>query len=403
MKKNILFSLFLLATLVINAQDIWQPGFIVKQNNDSIHGLILSKSTFTNYSICKYKKESNSEVKIYLPNEIKSYGVVDGATFESRWLEPTSKDSLYFLKVLAKGKASLYQHKEIFYLEKDTALYELSVKDYIYESSKGVSYKKTTTKHIGILTYQLRDYPELTTKIQSIRLAPKPLTQLIDKYNNFFNQSEKIQTKKKWITLEPFISAGVNISNIQYDYCKLNTIPLMGDFKDESTPYISVGTYFTSPRVSKAFSIYFGLNLSSYQWNSQFSRESNATDYFYNVSVEYTSLETPIGVRYQQHFGKYYPYICAGFIRMWHQSTNQTSILRRRDINATPETTDNIYGLDKGANGVWFSVGVSRKGDKSFFAPFIEYRSQSCNNSVGNNYGLEYTINSNTFTFGLKF
>ncbi|HET7734098.1 MAG TPA: hypothetical protein VFK73_09700, partial [Paludibacter sp.] len=61
-----------------NAQSTFQPGTIITNNNDSIVGLIYSKSETKLFKECKFQPNKTSPITTYTPQMIKAFSINSG-------------------------------------------------------------------------------------------------------------------------------------------------------------------------------------------------------------------------------------------------------------------------------------------------------------------------------------
>jgi hypothetical protein len=110
MKKILIFIIliFVLSIIKLQAQENFQPGYIITNSNDTILGFI-TKLENESFNKCEFKKAYNQKVTTYLAGQIRAYRFEnDGKFFITKKIPVISGDSVRFLEYLIKGKANIY-------------------------------------------------------------------------------------------------------------------------------------------------------------------------------------------------------------------------------------------------------------------------------------------------------
>lgn len=177
--------------LGVKSQTDFRSGDIIKNEGDTIYGVVDYRGDLLMSKVCTFKN-SNNELFSYSPSDIKSYRFVDGKYYISWNLD----DNKVFLEYLIKGKVNIYYQRDDkgdhYYMDKTTqGLVEL-----VYE--KGVEYIEDrrvfveTTRHIGLLNYYMQDAPELRERINSInKPSHQSLISLAEDYHNIICKGEE--------------------------------------------------------------------------------------------------------------------------------------------------------------------------------------------------------------------
>lgn len=198
--KRLILSLVLLAlTIVAYSQTNFKPGYIIKNDGDSIHGLVDFRDASILSKRCVFIADNQTGEQTFLPGEIESFTFDGGKYFISKTVNGVS----FFLEYLVKGKVSLYSRKQdvstYYYIDKDTC----GIIEIPYE--EGVRYKGDTAyyyksnKHIGILKYYMSDASKLDKNILDLnRPQRKELISLAKNYHNLVcNDYQCIVYEKK--------------------------------------------------------------------------------------------------------------------------------------------------------------------------------------------------------------
>lgn len=183
--KLLISVLFLLISLCSYGQGDWQSGFIIQHSNDTLFGLIDNRDSKDNSMQCFFKKEVHSEVKVFRPNDIKGFRFADGKFYLSKRVAEKGQKNSYFLEFMVSGKLSLYHMKDDksrYFLEKDTAIYELMNTETIVEV-KGTRMLSENKEYLGQLKALMMD-AYIKKEIENLAFRPKPLINITTTYHN---------------------------------------------------------------------------------------------------------------------------------------------------------------------------------------------------------------------------
>ena len=160
-RENLIFSyifsliVFFTISSILNAQSDFQKGFVIKNNNDTLYGLLDFRNFVRSSTLCSFKKYENETIINFTPNEILGYRLLDDKYYVSREVETKDGRKDLFLELIIKGQANIFYYRDIYgehYLI-DKAGYPL--KEIIYNEDifidDHVNYIRESTKHIGLL------------------------------------------------------------------------------------------------------------------------------------------------------------------------------------------------------------------------------------------------------------
>jgi hypothetical protein len=80
-KAATVISLFAVSLL---GQNYYKPGYIINNSNDTLYGFINTKSNQKNHYECRFKTSAEEQVRSFVPIEIKSYRIENGAYLVSK-------------------------------------------------------------------------------------------------------------------------------------------------------------------------------------------------------------------------------------------------------------------------------------------------------------------------------
>jgi len=211
------FWALIFTTVLLKAQTDFRSGYIIKTNGDTLYGEIDYRNDLLMSRICKFKDIDNQIVEYY-PNDIKAFRFINSKYYVSREINKKK----VFLEYLIKGKINIYYMRDDigdhYYLDNDeTELIEMPYEEGIkYVGDTLVFYQ--TKKHIGLLTYYMKDAPRFQQKINSVK---KPehhsLIKLAEDYHNAVCEGEKCiiyEKRKPVLKINMEVIAGiVNFEN----------------------------------------------------------------------------------------------------------------------------------------------------------------------------------------------
>jgi len=254
----ILITLFVIIVNNCFSQDNWQSGYIIKNKNDTIYGLIdNSKDSKKNSSKCYFKKDATSEVQVFNPKDLLAYRFIDGKFFITKKIALSNNDSnqisaiksvkieeiggidsvqTVFLEFLIQGKVNVYHYRDDYnedhyFIEKDGVLSELknTRETQVADNKEAITEKK---EYIGLLTYVMQD-ANMQSDILESELYPESLINIAKKYHN------KVCTNEKCIVYEKAIKP-VHIVWGVYGGLSYNSI----NFGDHTTSNYAPGSLF---------------------------------------------------------------------------------------------------------------------------------------------------------------
>lgn len=219
MKPGLLIVVFFMFIgFSLRAQRDFKPGYVILNNQDTVFGQIDYRGEKLMSSLCKFKSKDSLSVKNYLPGEISGYRFIDGKYFVSKEINSNfALKKTVFLEYLVKGAISFYFYRDDsgdhYFIEKQGE----SIADLPYD--EGIKYDKdhslyafNSTRHVGILKYNLKEAPDLFGSIERIKKPEKnTLIELSKKYQSEVCKNEncivyeKKRSKFKW-AIEPIYS-----------------------------------------------------------------------------------------------------------------------------------------------------------------------------------------------------
>lgn len=315
MRKILLFTLLLLTCFQIQAQIKFEEGYIVKNSNERMHCWIKNLDWRNNPKEIEYKREENGVVETANCTNIKEFGFTEQKVkFISSWIkldrssekqnslsrspEPVFKQEEQFLRVLVQGDASLYLFEDensykFFYSYNGSEIEPLIFKSYLNEDieiRQNEEYKNQilTTLKCESITRDL---------LRKLRYRTNDLIDVFEKYNTCKNPSGTTNAFKQEIVRKNAfhlaLRVGLNSTSSSFD----------SNSKNFGEPYVDYGN-----KMSLRFGaeLEYILPLYGNKWSlilepSYQSFKSEVVQDDFTHSLDYKSLDIPVGIRYYMH------------------------------------------------------------------------------------------------------
>jgi len=316
MQKSLLTLLTTIICITSYAQVNFEVGYLITDSNQKINCLIKNKDWSNNPTKFEYKLSENSVTETADISLTKEFAIIDKFNYKRFNLkidrssnqiadltdtkEPSFKKEQLFLKLLVKGKASLYLYKEssfrrYFYEVENSSIQQLVFKKY---KEKGRVSKNNKYKQQLWSTLKCSD---ITFKnVNRITYTKSDLTSFFIKYNQCDNPNYKIaKTKSNKGEFHIAIKPGVKSSSLKI---KNELSPRLNTDLGKKTGFrLGVELEYILPFNNKKWAIFTEPTYQSFKSENttqgRITANSNATG-IQQVSIDYKSIELPIGVRY---------------------------------------------------------------------------------------------------------
>ena len=379
--KKISLLLILFINVVTYSQSDFRKGFIVKNNGEKLLGYVNYKENNSVYDYCEFKISLKEKPIKYNSLEVKSYGFDNDKIFESKQIIISNNEKLdVFLEVIVSGTATLYKHKNYYYLEKGLIFKELDNRKINLEK-ESINYRKSSNKYIGILKILLNDCSDINQSINKTTYRERSLSNLIIKYNSCKGIKSIVYKKdKEWFNAKFGLQVGYTISkNTNGNY------PIDHKFKRQIKPNkdftIGINIDLFTPRLIEKLSIQTGLFFTKNKYND-FEKIINPISNRYTLSevnIDITEIIIPFGLKYTFPEKFITPYFAIGFNN--HISLNSYAIWTIDEFDSTNIIFIKKFDYSPSSTniGTWVSFRVK----KSFFK------------NTKTLFEIKYTINRN--------
>lgn len=181
-------GLIFICFLTLKAQYDFRDGYFIKNNDDTIHGLIDYKGRNVSAKKCIYRVNVNSKNQVFKPDQIKAYRYTNSKYYVSKFVDTGDKKEYIFLEFLINGIVDIYYYHDdlgdhYFIDDGSGNLYALKNED--KEIIKdNVLYTKESKEYVGVLRYTFKDSPTVSNQVQNISLDHKSLLKITQEYHN---------------------------------------------------------------------------------------------------------------------------------------------------------------------------------------------------------------------------
>jgi hypothetical protein len=351
--KSVILSLLILSSFFsLRAQD-FRPGYIIKNNLDSIPGYVAYKSKNRNGSQCEFKKTKRGERVVFSTTDLKGFGFVGDKSFEVVTLPKNSDFSgPVFAEVIVKGILSLHRVAGLFVVSKDEMVILPSPKNKNIYNTEGRWYKKDK-RYVGLLNSLIRDC-ELSADESSY--TEEDLTDLVVNYNRCKGSTVPYRKARPIVGVDAQIFTGFSRSNLSMDLHEDVT------FSPSNTVIGAIAADFSAPRVFDRIFLSLEVWYISSFYQAYAEGPYNGTTRYQDIFLDVSYFKIPIGIKYNFLKEGNTPYVKAGFSL---SAVNDISI-RTFEEKETPDGTvySNEHYLDyvfRSPRSLWAGAGYEKR------------------------------------------
>jgi hypothetical protein len=363
--RNKNFRIFLLIpiasvlfSLPAFSQIEFHPGYIVKNNEDTIRGLVGYRGNTGSVTTCSFKKTKGSPAETFNPDQIKSFAQTGERLYQSINLP---KDSLphekVFAFVLSDGPISLYRYHEYFLVKKDTIMALRKPFDKKVTVDKGVYGRErimvmTTYPHIGILSLLVQDCRMVAN---NTRYSENSMMELIDAYNACKGHAP-LKERQPSFRFNVQVFAGYVNSNL-----KITADGELNKFSSSSTVTGGLGFDVYAPRTfdKLSFSVegwylkcyYQGFYQGPYQGGTRYQDQS----------IDASLFKVNFGFRFNFLASRNTPYFKIGISQGFINSVSIRTFQEVEDSNGVVNSTQSEGGYQSAKpRSYWAGIGYQR-------------------------------------------
>ncbi len=390
MKPNNIFNplvILLFSSIGIYSQGNWEYGFIVKKNNDTIHGQIELKTI--NKYFEKINFNANGIITTYHPKQINSFSIKtekQNLQFNSSVVKIELSDNSFskltnnpkpnliidtiFVQLLVQGAKNLYYYEDLIFGNKHFLIDEnngiltdlIFKKYYINASQTQIGYNE---QFKGQLINHLTNCKQINFEsINTIKFKSDALINLFTDYNNCFeNQQASYIYKAEKSKVQFGLLLGGNLNTIQFK----SSTDKINEVKLNQSIGLNLGLFINIPlsKTNNKWCFYNELLYSSYKhtgtgYNIYFN---NPTWYkkVIEVGISATYIKLFTALQYQIQSYKLKPFIQLGISNGYAIQSKSNSNIESRFYSTTTEETIALIEFRKYEQSLFGGLGVNYK------------------------------------------
>lgn len=180
--------------MMLVAQKNFKPGYLITNSQDTISGLIKSKSDVGSARVCIFKRNENAREEKYEPYDILGYRFDDGKYFITMDIPVGDVKQRQFVEYLINGIVDVYYYAspegERYFIEKEGTGELVELTNELVEAhavsrlNNESTYLKNSNRYIGNLKLMMVDAPGLQNRIETATLDRKSLVNLSKNYHD---------------------------------------------------------------------------------------------------------------------------------------------------------------------------------------------------------------------------
>lgn len=307
MRLSLTLFLFLFVQVLGFGQRIFRDGYVVKNNGDTLNGLVQFEAKQKGISECFFKRFDIANVVMYTPDMLKGFGYKKGNNYESFNIN----SELVFLECLVKGSVSLYSDG------KRLLLHTMSDGFVVLKNNEVFRVDGTNITTISGYLMQINGNLSNVNIPKEITAAEADIVPIVVDLNSNISSNYKVYNRKyddemfaeaTMLTGANMISYGV-ISVLSFSSSKLIS---------QSSNYFENISDFKYSRKDFSFGLFYNYKLSRMSNNLSFQSEihfQKQNNYFYCTISRVNPIQTyrmdlfadnnlfriPIFIKYSYH------------------------------------------------------------------------------------------------------
>jgi hypothetical protein len=294
-------------SLNLFSQAYFKKGYIIRNNGDTLQGLVNYKSNLSNSRLCEFKRNGSSLVESFSPDEIQGYRIGENKYYISKIINSDGTGNKVFLEYVLNGIVNLYYLKdaqeEKFFIEKDGQLYTLS-NDAKQVFLNGSSYSVRSKQYLGMLIHLFGDNPEFKKKVENTGFQYRSLLNITRDYDlNVCHDNNCIlysKSTKNNVYLEPF--ASFSYATVGFK----NSDDKSSGFFD---PGIGANLRIIPFRNEAHLNGLFGISYTYCNYSGDFEIQYLNSSSNYRLDANYSMIRLPVGIEYHIVNGRTEPFI----------------------------------------------------------------------------------------------
>ena len=409
MKKTILSAVIVFLSLVVTAQTGFRPGYVIKNNGDTLNGLVNYTTDGAFGRSCKFKRFDIAREVVYRPGAIRAYGFRHGRHFESK----TRNGRLVFLECLVRGEISVYvvpgkYTSPIFIDSPLTGFFELK------KGTNHISGRESFAGYAETLEYLLGGQGGDFIAAKQVDFDARQIARLISTTDMAADRRPKVYVRTpgvRWLkdysisksrSTQIGITGGyqfltVNIpgdNNVKY----FQEAEYNNSFRPVIGLYLNQRIFRRTPVLSVDLSALYMQD--TYYGYSEY--ENSVYTFSNDIFFDFTAIQVPLALVFRTGKGRVHPFFKAGIFMSFMLSSSYYRLEERLDEGNifTNQYADYTTGTERGwlvAAGVEWEIGTARI--VTVEAGYL----QGMNNLYHTNTFLNSTLNTECISFQIRF
>jgi hypothetical protein len=326
-------------------QKNYLPGYVIKNNNDTLFGFVDYRNWEYNPDKIEFKTSLDNNPVSFSPSDIIEFKV-EGEIYVSGIINTeisprqTNKLNEYpqvnlkvdttFLQTLISGDKSLYYYKnkdacENFYIKHDAGFNLLIYKRYL-KQQYGKSVITENRNYLNQLTLYLNDCETIKSKLENTSYEQNSLLRLFQYYYKNSPADMSFQREMEKVHLETGVLAGVSSTSLEFPS---SSIDFLGQSGFDPSINFSYGIFIDLilPRNQGKWSINNEILISGYNVKGNYSGYDNENNYSeMTTEIGYSYLKINNLVRYKYPIGHLFLFLNVGFSNGF--SINETNYMK---------------------------------------------------------------------------
>jgi len=330
-KKNGLLLIGILTFQLSFSQENYIPGYVIKNNTDTLFGFVDYRNWEKNPDKIKFKTNIENNPISFNPTDIIEFKV-DGEIYVSGIINtevsPIQADKLKddpqinikvdttFLQTIFRGKKSLYYYKnsdgkENFYIKQNIGFDLLIYKRHLKQQD-GERVIIENRQYLGQLTLYLKDCETINSKLQNTSYNEMSLIKLFQYYYKCSLSDISFQKEIQKIHLDIGVLAGVSLTSLEF---QSDAFPYLVEAGYNPSINFSSGIFFDFllPRNQGKWSINNEILFSTYKVTGSYEEYENENNYSVTTTeIGYSYLKINNLVRFKYPIGHLFLFLNAG-------------------------------------------------------------------------------------------
>ena len=374
---NLILLLLAIMSVKLTAQVNPQKGYIITNNNDTIHGTIDYLTDAQNAKSCLFQKAGESDYKSLTPADIRGYRLADdGIYYVTRLFtggeEEDQQQELLFAEFLLQGGVSLYRYYYDYYNYfgfvgsdgKEVIMRDDKLNEDLQTYNHKLQVRRQKVQEVNAI---MNKDNNIANRLWKMDLTSEDLTRMVKQYDeqHCTEQGECVlfrYDKKKTATVKHKFYAGVGISFASYDSPSHDITSSNSTIFSEYSysgiaPTFFVGTDLRFPRFSRNLQAQVELSYTPHRYKSD-KVSSNGE----HPEMTINEVAARIGLNYIfSPDRRIRPFIKGGLLLSWNMNMNEKNLdFKYKKDYESPVSYGNgklDYGIGTKA-GIYLGAGV---------------------------------------------